>query len=108
VSNKLLCTEGGKIDSQLEKQYFLEDGQRACWAKNVVCCPAAPTGAVTAKDNTKVTENHSSEELQSPDWVLSREMVKWRRYINHNKQKQLWDLTFVTGAADRNKLVTCV
>jgi hypothetical protein len=23
-------------------------------------------------------------------------MVKWRRYINHNKQKQLWDLTFVT------------
>jgi hypothetical protein len=27
---------------------------------------------------------------------LSREMVKWRRYINHNKQKQLWDLTFVT------------
>jgi hypothetical protein len=24
-------------------------------------------------------------------------MVKWRRYINHNKQKQLWDLTFVTG-----------
>jgi hypothetical protein len=27
---------------------------------------------------------------------VSREMVKWRRYINHNKQKQLWDLTFAT------------
>jgi hypothetical protein len=30
---------------------------------------------------------------------VSREMVKWRRYINHNKQKQLWDLTFVTRSA---------
>jgi hypothetical protein len=69
VSNKLLCTEGGKIDSQLEKHNFLEDGQRAYWAKNVVCDPAAPTGAVAAKDNTKVTENHSSEELQSSDGV---------------------------------------
>jgi hypothetical protein len=32
----------------------------------------------------------------SPLGGVSREMVKWRRYINHNKQKQLWDLTFVT------------
>jgi hypothetical protein len=31
---------------------------------------------------------------------MSREMVKWRRYINHNKQKQLWDLTFVTVYVD--------
>jgi hypothetical protein len=35
---------------------------------------------------------------------MSREMVKWRRYINHNKQKQLWDLTFVTFDNVGNKI----
>jgi hypothetical protein len=44
-----------KVDPQLEKHHFLEDGQRVYWATNVFAVPQLPTSAAAAKDNTKVT-----------------------------------------------------